>query len=186
MNKLTPPVNENDNQTRNAGFRITLVEYGDYQCPYCGLAHPLIKRLLEERGNVIRFVFRHFPMQSIHAHALDAALAAEAAAQQNRFWEMHDLLFENQERFGEKLFPKLARALAMDLYRFQRDVSSEAILSKVNSDFKSGLHSGVNGTPSFFIDNYKTELQELSYDALLRAINEHLTPLGLEWGERVE
>src|SRR5687767_12078231 len=115
MNKLTQPVNENDKQIGSPDFKITLVEYGDYQCPYCRLAHPMVKRLLEEKRDVIRFVFRNFPLQTIHAHAMSAALAAEAASQQNQFWGMHDLLFENQGRFREELFPELAKDLGMDL-----------------------------------------------------------------------
>jgi protein-disulfide isomerase len=176
MNKLIPPANENDRQTGSPDFKITLVEYGDYQCPYCGMAHPLVKRLLEEKGDIIRFVFRNFPLQTIHEYAMSAAFAAEAAAQQSRFWEMHDLLFENQERFVMDLFPELARELRIALHRFQRDFSSESTLSKVKADFKSGLHSGVNGTPSFFINNNKIELSELRYDALSYAIDKHLNP----------
>lgn len=174
MSKLTPPVNEHDRQIGSADFKMTLVEYGDYQCPHCGRAHPLVQRLLQERGNVIRFVFRNFPIQTIHAYAMSAALAAEAAANQNKFWQMHDLLFENQERFRDDLFLELARKLGSDLYRFQMDFSSDSTSSKVNADFKSGLHSGVNGTPSFFIDDNKIELSELTYDALLQAVDEHL------------
>jgi protein-disulfide isomerase len=174
MNKLTPPANENDKQIGSLDFKITLVEYGDYQCQYCRLAHPMVKRLLAEKGDVIRFVFRNFPLQTIYAHAMSAALAAEAASQQNQFWEMHDLLFENQERFREELFPGLAKKLGLNLDRFQSDFSNESTLAKVNADFKSGLHSGVNGTPSFFIDKKKIELPEVSYDTLLRAVGQHL------------
>lgn len=174
MSKLTPPVNDHDRQTGRRDARITLVEYGDYQCPYCGLANPMVKRLLKENGNAIRFVFRHFPLQAIHHFAMSAALAAEAASRQNRFWEMHDLLFDHQQRFHVALFPELARKLEMDTYRFQADFSGESTLSKVNADFKSGLHSGVNGTPSFFINSNKIELSELSYDALSQAIQQHL------------
>ena len=177
MNKLTPAVNENDKQIGSLNFKITLVEYGDYQCPYCGLAHPLVKRLLGEKGDLIRFVFRNFPLATIHAYAMSAALAAEAASQQNQFWKMHDLLFENQERFHEDLFPELAKDLGMDLDRFQSDFNNKSTLAKVNADFKSGLHSGVNGTPSFFIDIKKIELPELSYDALLRSVDKYLNVL---------
>ncbi|MBA4054640.1 MAG: disulfide bond formation protein DsbA [Marivirga sp.] len=174
MNKLTPPVNKNDKQTGSPDYTITLVEYGDYQCPYCRRAYPLVKRLLEERGDVIRFVFRNFPLQTIHPHAMSAALAAEAASHQNQFWEMHDLLFENQERFGDHFFSELAVKLGLDMHWFQRDFSSESASSIVNADFKSGLHSGVNGTPSFFIDDNKIWLPELSYEALLHAVDKHL------------
>lgn len=170
MSNLTIAPNVHDNQTGNPHARITLVEYGDYQCPYCALAHPLVKRLMLENGGIMRFVFRNFPMQTIHPYAMSAALAAEAAARQDRFWEMHDLLFENQAMFDKSLFPVLASKLNLNATRFLVDFYSETALSKVNADFKGGLQSGVNGTPSFFINNEKIELSELSYDVLLNEV----------------
>src|SRR5688572_27585881 len=99
MSTLRPPVNNRDQQTGNLEARLTLVEYGDYQCPYCRRAHPLVLRLLKELGSELRFVFRHFPLQEIHPQAVTAAISAEAAARQGKFWPMHGLLFENQDRF---------------------------------------------------------------------------------------
>jgi protein-disulfide isomerase len=170
MHELKPPVNDNDKQTGNIHSGITLVEYGDYQCPYCGMAHPVLKQLLETKGNVIRFVFRNFPMQSIHQFSMTAALAAEAAAKQNKFWPMHDLIYENQELLSNELLSSLAQTLNLNLDQFQSDINSPSAFGKVNADFKSGLHSGVNGTPSFFINNIKIELPDLSYDAFLHAL----------------
>ncbi len=175
MNALVPPVSENDKQTGSRDFQVTLVEYGDYECPFCGMAYPLVKRLLKERSTVLRFVFRNFPLQTIHPCATSAAIAAEAASLQGRFWEMHDLLFENQDRFAEKLFPKLAAQLGMDLDQFRRDIARDVLRTKVNADFKSGLHSGVNGTPSFFVNGEKIELPVLAYDALLGVVDEYLS-----------
>lgn len=170
MSRLTIPVDKRDNQTGNPNARITLVEYGDYQCPYCALTHPLVKRLLWEHGGIIRFVFRNFPMQNVHHEAMRAALTAYAASRQNRFWEMHDLLFGNQARFDKSFFPILARELNLNMLQFVADFHSEAALSKVNGDFESGLHSGVNGTPSFFVNDEKITLSELSYDMLFNAV----------------
>jgi protein-disulfide isomerase len=170
MSRLTIPVSEYDHQKGNLDARITVVEYGDYQCPFCALAHPLVKRLLLEQGGIIRFVFRNFPMQTVHPYALSAALAAEAASRQHRFSDMHDILFDNQAQFDEDFFPGLARQMNMNMQQFDADFRSEQTLSKVNGDFKSGLHSGVNGTPSFFINDEKITLPELSYDALLEAV----------------
>lgn len=174
MNKLTPPVSKLDNQVIGPDFKITLVEFGDYQCPYCGMAYPIVKRLVEERGDQMRFVFRNFPLHTVHPYAITAALTAEAASLQNRFWEMHNLLFENQERFTEAMFLKLAGRLKLDLYQFQKDYSGETTKTKVNDDFKSGLMSGVNRTPTFFIDGEKIDLKALTYEALVNVVDERL------------
>ncbi len=175
MHELKPPVNETDKQTGNIHSKITLTEYGDYECPYCGMAYPIVKQLLERKGNVIRFVFRNFPMQSLHSFAMTAALAAEAAAQQNKFWPMHDLIYENQDLLSNELFFSLAKTLHLNLDQFQSDINGPSAFAKVNADFKSGLHSGVNGTPSFFVNNIKIELPDLTYVALLHALEEQGT-----------
>src|SRR5689334_6177244 len=111
MSKLKPQVNDQDQQTGNLQAKITLVEYGDYQCPHCGHAHPLLKQLLQEMGNELRFVFRNFPLQEIHPAAYMAALAAEAAGKQGKFWPMHDLIFENQQNLHGHSFIDFAETL---------------------------------------------------------------------------
>lgn len=163
---LKNPVTEADRQTGNPHAKITLVEYGDYECPYCGVAHPLIKRLLNEMDGMIRFVFRNFPLQNVHPYSLPAALSAEAAAHQNRFWPMHDFIYEHQEQLSDELFPWIAKRLKLDLQLFQMDINRREIFDKVEADFQGGLYSGVNGTPSFFINGVKAELPDLSYEAL--------------------
>lgn len=177
MTKLTPLVTDNDKQIGKAGSKITIVEYGDYQCPYCGMAHPLVQRLLSEKGDDIRFVFRNFPLQSIHDHAMSAALAAEAAHLQNRFWKMHHLLFENQQQFSDDLFIQLAEDLDMNIHQFKRDVSSSETREKIEADFKSGLTSGVNGTPTFFINDQRVRLSELTWEELLYVLENYTRSL---------
>jgi protein-disulfide isomerase len=176
MHKLKPPVNETDKQIGNLHSKITLTEYGDYQCSYCGMAYPIVKQLLETKGHAMRFVFRNFPLQSIHPYSLSAALATEAASRQNKYWEMHDAIYENQDKLNNALFPGLAQELKLDLPQFRADTNSPSAFNKVNADFKSGLQSGVNGTPSFFINDIKIELPELSYKALLNALEDRPVP----------
>lgn len=171
MTTLRPPVNERDQQTGNIESRVTLVEYGDYQCPYCRQAQPLVQRLLEEFGSELRFVFRHFPLKEIHAEAFTAAVSAEAAGRQGRFWPMHDLLFKNQPRFKkQRLFLDLAEELELDINRFIIDSKSEDIASKVDKDFGSGIFSGVNRTPTFFLNEAKITTYDGSYGSLLASI----------------
>ena len=171
MTTLRPPVNDTDHQTGNLGSSLTLVEYGDYQCPYCRRAHPFVQRLLNELGSELRFVFRHFPLKEIHAQAFTAALSAEAAGKQGKFWPMHDLLFENQDRFREKtLFLDLAQELGLYLDRFIIDRKDEDLASKVEKDFGSGIYSGVNRTPTFFLNGSKIDTYDGTYESLVATI----------------
>lgn len=174
MSKLKPPVSNADQQTGNQHAAITLVEYGDYQCPHCGHAHPLLKTLLQRRGKDFLFVFRNFPLQESHPKAFMAAMAAEAAGKQGKFWEMHDIIFENQEDLHGNSFADFAERLGLDLNRFANDWSSEAIRDKVDTDFESGIRSGVNGTPSFFINEIKLGSYDGTYESLEEAIDKHL------------
>lgn len=171
MTTLQTPVNDRDQLTGNLESELTLLEYGDYQCPYCRHAHPLIQRLLRERGNELRFAFRHFPLKKIHAQASMAAISAEAAGRQGKFWQMHDLLFENQSRFPERsLFYDLAMELGLNFDQFVTDLEDAEIASKVEIDFRGGIYSGVNRTPTFFLNREKVELYDGTYDSLLTTI----------------
>ena len=170
MARLQPPVGEKDHQTGNLKASVTLVEYGDYQCPYCGRAYPLIKRLLKEKGAVVHFVFRNFPLQELHPMALSAALAVEAAGVQDKFWEMHDLVFEHQKELSHRRLLDFAQILGLDEKKFGEDWQSEAGLSRVEHDFESGVRSGVNGTPSFFVNGSKLNAYDETYASLLNAI----------------
>jgi protein-disulfide isomerase len=153
--RLTVPVNENDHVLGPDTATITLVEYGDYECPFCGAAHVSMKELLRVAGDAFQYVFRHFPMSQIHPHALPAAEAAEAAGAQGRFWEMHDLLFTNQDRLGPQNLIGYAQALGLDLERFALEVDQHVHQPRIRQDFMSGIRSGVNGTPTFFISGVR-------------------------------
>jgi protein-disulfide isomerase len=131
---------------------MTLVEYGDYQCPYCGAAYPIIKEVQSRMGDGLRFVFRNFPITTSHPYAEQAAEAAEAAGAQGRFWEMHDLLFENQKRLGDEDLRAYAQRIGLDLERFDKELTEHAHAARVREDFMGGVRSGVNGTPTFFIN----------------------------------
>jgi protein-disulfide isomerase len=152
---LQPNVSKTDHAEGNLDAELVIVEYGDYQCPYCGAAYPVLKELMSEFGSQVKFVFRNFPLSEMHQFAKPAALAAEAAALQGKFWEMHDAIYENQEYLNEKFLFKLAEKLNLNLPQFKDDLEKPDLAEKIDSDFKSGIISGVNGTPSFFINNKK-------------------------------
>ena len=170
MAKLQPPVSAKDQRTGHPDASIILVEFGDYQCPHCGHAHPLIKKLLAEKGDEILFVFRNFPLQETHPAAFMAALAAEAAGKQGKFWPMHDLIFENQANLNAHLFLDLAEKLELDLRQFGTDWKSPETVKKVEADFESGIRSGVNGTPTFFLNGERLVYDE-TYESLLYAVH---------------
>lgn len=148
------PLDEAVDHVRGGAGRL-LVEYGDYECPFCGAAHRVVHELQRMLADDLRFAFRHFPLTQIHHRALGAALAAEAAGAQGRFWDMHDLLFANQQSLGPQAYVALARTLALDLPRFTRDFEQETYAPRIREDFMSGVRSGVNGTPTFFINGVR-------------------------------
>lgn len=153
--KLIPPLNQHDHVLGVQQGAIVLLEFGDYQCPHCGAAFPIVKQLQKNYVKNILFAFRHFPLTNAHEFAFEAALAAEAAGRQQRFWEMHDLIFENQDQLSEELFPELAKSLNLHMAAFGRDMQDPALQEKVEADFESGVRSGVNGTPSFYLNGQK-------------------------------
>jgi protein-disulfide isomerase len=150
--RLAVPVNDKDHAQGPADAPVTLLEYGDYECPYCGQAYPVVKEIQQHMGNRLRFVFRNFPLNTIHEHAGVAAQAAEAAGAQGKFWEMHDILYEHQQELADRDLRHYAINIGLEIYRFDADVSSERFARKVRDDFRGGLRSGVNGTPTFFIN----------------------------------
>jgi len=170
MSTLTLPVNSADHHQGNVNAAVTMIEYGDYECPYCGRAYPLIKRLLKERGDKLHFVFRNFPLRMSHPHAYMSAVAAEAAGKQDKFWEMHDLIFENQKKLSTNFLSSLAEKIGLDLTQFDKDSKSEEIRNKIQTDFESGIRSGVNGTPTFFINGSPLLTYDETYDSLLAAV----------------
>jgi protein-disulfide isomerase len=134
---------------------VTLVEYGDYECPYCGAAHGIVNAILARIGDEICFVYRHFPLTTMHPHAQMAAEAAEAAGAQGKFWAMHDVLFDNQQRLDPPHLLRYAEALALDTGRFSVDLAEHVYAPKVREDFMSGVRSGVNGTPALYINSVR-------------------------------
>ena len=170
MSALKLAVNSADHHQGNVNAATTLVEYGDFQCPYCRRAHPLVKRLLKEKGNELHFVFRNFPLRSIHPHAYISATSAEAAGKQGKFWEMHDLIFENQDKLNTNYLLSLAEDIGLDLVQFAQDLKSKKILDKTEKDFESGIRSGVNGTPTFFLNGYPLLTYDGTYESLLDAV----------------
>ncbi len=149
---LAPPVGPRDHAEGSADALVTLVEYGDYECPHCGRAYPIVKAVQRRLGPQLRFVFRNFPLRSVHPHAEHAAEASEAAASQGHFWEMHDALFEHQDALGDEDLTRYAEAVGLDRARFERELKSGTYRPRVHEDFVSGVRSGVNGTPTFFIN----------------------------------
>jgi protein-disulfide isomerase len=150
--RLVLPVGGRDHVRGPADAPSTLVEYGDYECTYCGLAHPIVEEVQRRLGRQLRFAFRHFPLAEIHPHAQPAAEAAEAAGAQGRFWEMHDLLFKNQHALDDADLLRYADALELDLTRFVSELADRTWETRVREDFMSGVRSGVNGTPTFFVN----------------------------------
>jgi protein-disulfide isomerase len=150
---------------------VTLVEYGDYECPFCGAAYAIVKAIQERLGDQLCFVFRNFPLTEAHPHAEDAAEAAEAASGQGKFWPMHDMLYENQDALEPEDLVQYARSLRLDLPRFVKELSEHVWAERVREDFRSGVRSGVNGTPTFFINGVR---HDGGYDmaSLLAAIEE--------------
>lgn len=152
---LMPAVSSHDHAQGPAQAPLELVEYGDYQCSYCGEAYPLIKAAQQALGSRLRFVFRNFPLADAHPRAQAAAQAAEAAGLQNKFWEMHDALYTHQGQLDAAHLAGYAQSLGLDGERFQRDTRSKPVLDRVEADLESGIRSGVNGTPSFFVNGRK-------------------------------
>jgi protein-disulfide isomerase len=167
--RLTTPVGPEDHTIGPQTARVTLVEYGDYECPFCGRAQPVVKQLLGLLTDDVLFAFRHFPLTQVHPHSMDAAIAAEAAGAQGRFWEMHNLLFTNQDRLAPRDLLVLARTLALDLEQFTEDLTQRRYEPRIRRDFLSGIRSGVNGTPTFFINGVRHN-GSWSLDSLLDGI----------------
>jgi protein-disulfide isomerase len=171
--KLSPPVGDRDHIQGSTEAPLTLVEYGDYQCPYCGLSYSVVKELQKKLGDQLRFVFRNFPLAMMHPDAEHAAEAAEAASAHGEFWEMHDLLYENQEALSDDDLLRYAAALDLDLSHFAKDLDAHAYAARVHEDFISGARSGVNGTPSFFINGVRHD-GGYDFESLLAALEQEL------------
>jgi protein-disulfide isomerase len=152
MSRLLQPVGRLDHVLGPSDASVTLVEYGDYECPHCARAHGVLAEVLRRVGDDLLFAYRHFPLSQIHPHATLAAQAAEAAGDQDHFWEMHHMLFEHQDALELDDLVSYARAIGLDVVPFAQELRDQVNLPKVRADFLSGVRSGVNGTPTFFIN----------------------------------
>lgn len=157
-----PPVTDQDWIKGNTTSTVTLIEYSDFQCPACGAYYPILKQVFEEYGDRIQFVYRHFPLRNIHPNAEPAARAAEAAGKQGKFWEMHDMIFENQTTWSGfasviSTFEGYAQELGLDIEQFRQDLTDGAIADQVQGDYNGGLDAGVNSTPTFYLNGQKLD-----------------------------
>ncbi len=174
MSTLKIPVGPEDHIQGDAAALCTLVEYGDYECPYCGSAYPIVKRVQKHFGKRLAFVFRNFPLSEMHPNAESAAEVAEFASAHGKFWEMHDLLYENQRRLSGELYLELATRLGLGPADLRASIEKREFLPKVRADFSGGVRSGVNGTPTFFINGQRHDAS-FGYDVLAAAIEAALT-----------
>jgi len=166
---LTVPVEPRDHATGPQDAPVTLVEYGDFQCPHCGRAYPIVKDIVRTLGANLRFVFRNFPLTRIHPEAEHAAEAAEAAGGQGAYWPMHDRLFERQFALDDDHLIEYATELGLNAERIRGELEAGTHGPRVRDDFMSGVKSGVNGTPTFFINGVRYD-ESWDRDSLLGAL----------------
>lgn len=172
MSTLRIPIGDKDQiQGNPETAKIVLVEYGDYQCPHCRHAFPLVKKFVEEYGDDVAFVFRNFPLTDSHEFAMSAATIAEAAGNQGKFWEMHDLIYENQDQLSNEMLKECVKSLQLDFNKIENDINTGDIQDKIENDFEGGVRSGVNGTPSFFVNNQKWEDYDGTYSSFVELIS---------------
>ena len=171
MSTLRNPISADDHLLGSPKAAIQLVEYGDYQCPYCGEAYPVVKELARRYGDRLAIVFRHFPLTEAHPEAFNAALVAEFAGSLGQFWAAHDALYENQDRLGPELYGEIVASLGQSAEQFQRAVDSGAFETRIRHQMEGGLRSGVNGTPCFFISGQRHDLTG-SFDTLLDVVGQ--------------
>jgi protein-disulfide isomerase len=174
--RLTVPVNEHDHVLGPITAPVTMVEYGDYECPHCGQAHHMVKQLRQLMGHRMCFVFRHFPLTTVHPHAQQAAEAAEAAGVQGKFWEMHYVLFEHQQALEPGDLLQYASALGLNVPRLRSELATHMHAPRVREHFMSGVRSGVNGTPTFFINGLRHD-GTFDLDALVDALEVATGPM---------
>lgn len=172
MSTLKIPVTKADHIQGSESAPITLVEYGDYECPFCGRAYHVIKQLQKHFGKQLRFVFRNFPLTQLHPQAEVAAEAAEFAATNDKFWEMHDLIYENQTSLSEPLLLELGMTLGLDTNELRMAIETKGFEEKIRADFLGGVRSGVNGTPTFFIngERYNGSYEYEDLEAALESV----------------
>lgn len=173
MAQLKVPVTQHDHIQGVENAPITLVEYGDYQCPHCRMAHYVVQKLQDHYAEKLRFVFRNFPLVQIHPYAESAAETAEFAGEHDLYWEMHDALYEKQDRLSAPLLVDLTESLGLSVQELQEALATHLYLPRVREDFVGGVRSGVNGTPSFFINGVRHD-GSFAFEDLVSAIDAHL------------
>ena len=173
---LTIPINERDHTQGTFDAPLTLVEYGDFECPASREVYPVIRTVQQALRGRLCFAFRHFPLTNVHAHSEHAAEAAEASAEQGHFWEMHDILFEHQGALEDGDLTRYALELGLDALRLTREVMAMTYASRVREDFMGGVRSGVNGTPAFFMNGMRYDGPR-DPDAMIAALTELGRPL---------
>jgi protein-disulfide isomerase len=167
---MVTPLQDGVDHVRGPADGRLILEYGDYECPYSRQAYRAIQQVEAQMSGGVRFAFRHFPLTEIHPHALAASAAAEAAALQGRFWEMHDALYHNQKALEDEDLRRYASDVGLDVRRFDRDRDGQPVLDRIERDFRSGLESGeVQGTPTLFIDGV-VHLGSYDADSLFEAL----------------
>lgn len=171
MSELTIPVHDRDQATGPLSAPLVVVEYGDYECPHCRAAFPVMRRLREIFGDALTLVYRHFPLTSVHPHAQRAAETAAWAAQLGRFWDMHDYLYTHQDQLDDRGLVAAARALGLDPAALQAAWASYALIPRIKEDFLGGIQSGVTGTPKLFLNGrrYDGAVTEAALAAALRS-----------------
>lgn len=172
---LHTPVSPADHIKGSANAPIVVVEYGDYQCPHCGAAHHELKRSLQGFGKDVALVFRNFPIVDSHPEAQNAAIVTEFAATHGKFWEAHDALFEHQQSLGDAYYARLVESLGLSLGDLQKAIATDAFEKRIRTDIEGGLRSGVNGTPTFFINGERFDSPG-GYQDLAPVIEELLRP----------
>jgi protein-disulfide isomerase len=174
MSGLRSAVGAHDHVSGPADAPVTLVEYGDYECPHCGHAFTVVEKVRERLGDQLRFVFRHFPLSEMHPHALHAAEATESAAAQAgeaAFWSVHHANFTHQRALDDASLVQYATAAGGDASTTESDLESDAYADRVQADFSSGVRSGVNGTPTFFINGQRFDGDFADVDAFIEALS---------------
>ena len=176
-NLTASAISDNENARGDKTAKVTLIEYSDFQCPACASYYPILKKVNGDLSAQVRFAYRHFPLLQ-HKNAKLAATVAEASGKQGKFWEMHDIIFQNQSDWSEEknasvIFAKYAVEIGLNLEQFQSDLDSDEIKAKIESDYKSGIRAGVNSTPSFFLNGKKME-NPRNYDDFKNAIEQAL------------
>jgi protein-disulfide isomerase len=168
--RLTQPVSSRDHARGPEGAPVTLVEYGDFECPHCGAAYPVLAELQRRFADRMRFVFRHFPLTNVHPHAQAAAEASEWAAAQDRFWQLHDRIYETQKKLSEGHLVLLTEELGLDGASLARTLKDHRFFARVKEDFLSGIKSGVKGTPGFFLNEVRHEGDAASLGPAIEAL----------------